>query len=59
MATREERFRQAAWAYFIYGILYMIGAVYLAGQGVAVRRTGAGRMGRGLEPDRRQRYRGC
>ena len=35
MATREERFRQAAWAYFIYGILYMIGAVYLAGQGVA------------------------
>ncbi len=44
MATREERFRQAAWAYFIYGILYMIGAVYLAGQGVAVRRTGAGPM---------------
>jgi hypothetical protein len=44
VATREERFKQAAWAYFIYGVLYMIGALYLAGQGVAVRRTGAGPM---------------
>ncbi len=42
MATREEKFRQAAWAYFVYGVLYMIGALFLAGQGIAVRRTGAG-----------------
>ena len=25
MATREARFRQAAWAYFFYGIVYMVG----------------------------------
>ncbi len=39
MATREERFRQAAWTYFGYGMLYMAGAIYLASQGVGARGT--------------------
>lgn len=42
MTTREDRFRQAAWTYFVYGVIYLVGAVYLASQGIAVRRTGAG-----------------
>lgn len=37
MATREERFRRAAWTYFGYGVVYMIGAIYLATQGVGAR----------------------
>ena len=41
MATREERFRQAAWTYFGYGMLYMVGAIYLVTQGVGARGTQA------------------
>jgi hypothetical protein len=41
MATREQRFRQAAWTYFGYGMLYMAGAIYLATQGVGARGTPA------------------
>lgn len=41
MATHEERFRQAAWTYFGYGMLYMAGAIYLATQGVGARGTRA------------------
>lgn len=37
MAMREERFRQAAWTYFFYGLVYLIGAGYLASQGIGVR----------------------
>ena len=36
MATREERFRRAAWAYFIYGVIYLLGGWYLYLQGIAV-----------------------
>jgi len=42
MATREARFRQAAWAYLAYGVLYMVGAIYLASQGIGVRGMRAG-----------------
>jgi hypothetical protein len=35
--TRDERFRQAAWAYVVYGIVYWVGGVYLAWHGVGVR----------------------
>ncbi len=38
MATREEKFRQAAWAYAGYGIVYWLGGVYLASQGIGVGR---------------------
>lgn len=34
---REERFRQAAWTYFVYGLLYMAGAIYLSNQGIGAR----------------------
>jgi hypothetical protein len=37
VATREERFRQAAWTYFVYGLLYMAGAIYLSNQGIGER----------------------
>ena len=37
MATREDRFRQAARAYFVYGLVYILGAVYLASQGIGAR----------------------
>ncbi|MBI2466209.1 MAG: hypothetical protein HYV62_00015 [Candidatus Rokubacteria bacterium] len=37
MATRDARFRQAAIAYVVYGILYMAGAIYLVSQGIGVR----------------------
>lgn len=30
MATREQRYRQAAVAYLVYGLIYLGGAVYLA-----------------------------
>jgi len=36
MATRDERFRQAAWAYFIYGVIYLLGGWYLYKQGISV-----------------------
>ena len=42
MATREERFRQAAWTYFFYGIVYMAGAIYLRSQGIGPRGSGRG-----------------
>jgi hypothetical protein len=38
MATREERFKQAAWAYLVYGVIYWLGGLYLATRGVAVGR---------------------
>lgn len=38
MATREERFRQAAWAYFVYGVVYWLGGVYLAARGLGIGR---------------------
>ncbi len=38
MATRAEKFRQAAWCYFAYGLIYWLGGVYLAAHGI-----GAGR----------------
>jgi hypothetical protein len=38
MATREEKFKQAAWAYLGYGILYWVGGFYLATRGIAVGR---------------------
>lgn len=38
MTTREERFRQAAWAYFAYGIIYWLGGLYLATRGIAIGR---------------------
>lgn len=38
MATREEKFSQAAWAYAGYGILYWLGGFYLASQGIGVGR---------------------
>ena len=37
MTPREARFRQAAWAYLVYGLLYMAGAIYLATQGIGTR----------------------
>ena len=37
MTTSDEKFKQAAWAYFVYGIIYMGGAVYLASQGIGPR----------------------
>ncbi|MBI4591733.1 MAG: hypothetical protein HY725_23150 [Candidatus Rokubacteria bacterium] len=38
MATREERFKQAAWAYLVYGVLYWLGGLYLSAQGLAIGR---------------------
>lgn len=37
MATREEKFRQAAVAYLVYGIVYLAGALYLASRGFGTR----------------------
>lgn len=37
MASRDARFKQAALAYLIYGIIYLGGAVYLAWVGVGAR----------------------
>ncbi len=34
MATPEDRFRQAAWAYFVYGLIYWFGGLYLQMQGL-------------------------
>ncbi len=44
MASPNEKFKQAAWMYLLYGVLYLIGAIYLASQGFGARgmRTGAG-----------------
>jgi hypothetical protein len=34
MATREAKFRQAAWTYFIYGVVYWFGGLYLQMRGL-------------------------
>lgn len=38
MATRAEKFRQAAWCYLAYGLIYWLGGVYLAAHGIGVGR---------------------
>ena len=38
MTTREERFKQAAWTYFVYGVLYWLGGLYLSTRGLTVGR---------------------
>ncbi|MBI3988142.1 MAG: hypothetical protein HY347_00850 [candidate division NC10 bacterium] len=45
MATREEKYRQAALAYLIYGLIYLVGALYLAHVGVAERAVRGGSSG--------------
>ena len=37
MATGDARFRHAAVAYLVYGVVYLGGAVYLAGHGIGAR----------------------
>jgi len=37
MASRDVRFKQAALAYLIYGVVYFVGAIYLARMGVGAR----------------------
>ena len=37
MIDRSEKYRQAAVAYFIYGLLYLFGAVYAASTGISER----------------------
>ena len=37
MATRQEKFRQAALSYLIYGCLYLAGAIYIVVIGIAGR----------------------
>ena len=43
MTSRDHRFRRAAWAYFVYGVIYWGGALYLAAHGIGQR----GMAGRG------------
>jgi hypothetical protein len=38
MTTRDRLFKHAAWTYFLYGIIYWLGALYLAARGLAVGR---------------------
>lgn len=38
MATRETRFKQAAWTYLAYGAVYWLGGLYLATRGLAIGR---------------------
>lgn len=38
MATREDKFRQAAWAYFLYGVVYWLGGLYVSTRGIAIGR---------------------
>lgn len=38
MTTREERFKQAAWTYFVYGVLYWLGGLYMATRGLTAGR---------------------
>lgn len=45
MATREEKYRQAALAYLIYGLIYLVGAIYVAQVGVAERAMRGGAAG--------------
>lgn len=42
MASQETKFRQAAWAYGLYGVSYLGGAIYLAAMGVAPRALTSG-----------------
>ena len=44
MATRQEKFRQAAWGYFIYGVLYWFGGLYLQLSGLGPRGRWPGRF---------------
>jgi hypothetical protein len=37
MATRQEKFRQAALSYLVYGCLYLAGALYVASTGITGR----------------------
>jgi hypothetical protein len=44
VATRDQKFRQAAWAYFAYGLVYWVGGLVLQAQGFGPRgmeRSGA------------------
>lgn len=38
MATYEGKFKQAAWAYLGYGVVYWLGGLYLATRGLAIGR---------------------
>ncbi len=38
MANREAMFKQAAWTYFLYGVVYWLGGLYLATRGITVGR---------------------
>lgn len=38
MAAREEKFKQAAWAYLAYGVVYWVGGLYLATRGLGIGR---------------------
>jgi hypothetical protein len=38
MTTRDRLFQQAAWTYFVYGVLYWLGGLYLAARGLSVGR---------------------
>lgn len=40
-ASMDDRFRQAARAYFLYGVVYWVGGVYLALHGIGVRAGGS------------------
>jgi hypothetical protein len=37
MASQDEKFRTAAWTYFVYGVFYWFGGLYLAMRGFTVR----------------------
>ena len=45
MASRDARFKHAALAYLIYGIIYLAGAVYLARMGIGARGMTGSRAG--------------
>lgn len=45
-APDEDRFRSAARAYFLYGVVYLLGGLYLVAHGVGARGS---RLGAGLE----------
>jgi hypothetical protein len=38
MTTRDQLFKQAAWTYLVYGVLYWLGGLYLATRGLGVGR---------------------
>ncbi len=45
MASKGEKYRQAAIAYFIYGLIYLAGAIYVTQVGVAERAREVGAVG--------------